>query len=74
MSMCESLTAKNDTAHQQAAHLIIFQDDLPPAHLADELQELAVLHLRVRITAQQIRQGFGIPSSSCSCLRVRAAD
>lgn len=30
-------------------YLIIFQNDLSPAHLADELQELAVLHFRIGI-------------------------
>ena len=51
-----------------SAYLIIFQDDLTPAHLADELQELAVFHLRVCVIAQQVSQGFGIPPSGCICL------
>ena len=51
-----------------STYLVISQDDLTPTHLADELQELAVLHLRVCITAQQVSQGFGIPPSGRICL------
>ena len=39
---------------QGIADLIVFQYDLPPAHLADELQELAVLHLGICVLTQHI--------------------
>ena len=37
-------------------YLIVFQNDLPSAHLADELQELAVLHFGVSILPQEVGQ------------------
>ncbi len=43
------------------ARLIVFHNDFASTHLTNELQELAVLHLRVCVLAQQICQGLCIP-------------
>ena len=55
-------------------YLIIFQDDLSSTHLTDELQELAVLHFRVCILAQQVCQGFCVPLTGRICLLVCPTD
>lgn len=41
-------------------YLIVFQYNLSPAHLTDELQELAVLHFGVSILPQKVGQCSGV--------------
>ena len=55
-------------------HLIVFQYDLSSAHLANELQELAVLHFGVGISGQHVSEGLGVPLSGCLSLLVRPTD
>ena len=50
------------------AHLVILQDDLALAHLAEELQELAVLHLGVSILGKVLGQGLGLRQCGCMVL------
>ena len=49
-------------------HLVILQDDLSLAHLAEELQELAVLHLGGSVLGEVLGQGLGLRQCGCMVL------
>ena len=49
-------------------YLVVLQDDLSLAHLAEELQELAVLHLGISVLGEVVGQGLGLRQCGCMVL------